>query len=89
MRCFIGGSVAYEKDGIIDCAEGARVSLIKGSEKVSEVVTDNFGDFKFDNLEENSGKYSLEISFMDYEKKILEVDLETNLSLETIVLSSS
>jgi Fe-S-cluster-containing dehydrogenase component len=88
-RCFIGGSVAYEKEGVIDCAEGARVSLIKGSEKVSEVVTDHFGDFKFDNLEENSGKYSLQVSFMDYEKKILEVDLETNLSLETIVLSSS
>jgi hypothetical protein len=60
--------------------------LIKGSEKVSEVVTDNFGDFKFDNLEEDSGKYSLEISFMDYEKKILEVDLKASISLGTIVL---
>ncbi|MGD8226454.1 MAG: hypothetical protein PVH82_02590 [Desulfobacteraceae bacterium] len=85
-RCFIGGSVAYEKEGVIDCAERARVSLIKGSEKVSEVVTDNFGDFKFDNLEEDSGKYSLEISFMDYEKKILEVDLKASISLGTIVL---
>lgn len=86
MRCFIGGSVAYEKEGVTDCAEGARVALIKGSEKVSEVVTDNFGDFKFDNLEENGGKYNLEISFLDYEKKILEVDLKTSLSLETIFL---
>ena len=89
MRCFIGGSVAYEKEGITDCAEGARVALRKGSEKISELVTDNFGDFKFDNLEENSGRYSLEISFRDYEKKSLEVDLKTSLSLETIVLSSS
>jgi len=88
-QCFIGGSVAYEKEGITDCAEGARVALRKGSEKISGVVTDNFGDFKFDNLEENSGKYILEISFMDYEKKSLEVDLKTSLSLETIVLSSS
>ena len=88
-RCFIGGSVAHEKEGITNCAEGARVALRKGSEKISEVVTDNFGDFKFDNLEENSGKYILEISFMDYEKKSLEVDLKTSLSLETIVLSSS
>jgi hypothetical protein len=85
-QCFIGGSVAYEKEGITDCAEGARVALKRGSEKVREVVTDNFGDFKFDNLEENSGKYSLEISFMDYEKKILEVELETSLSLDTIFL---
>ena len=85
-RCFIGGSVAYEKGGISDCAEGAKVALRRGSEKVSEVLTDNFGDFRFDNLEENRGKYSLEIFFMDYEKKILEVDLKTSLSLETILL---
>jgi ferredoxin len=85
-RCFIGGSVAYEKEGITDCAEGARVALRRGSEKISEVLTDNFGDFKFDNLEENSGKYSLEIFFKDHEKKILEVDLKTSLSLETILL---
>jgi Fe-S-cluster-containing dehydrogenase component len=85
-RCFIGGSVAYEKEGITDCAEGARVALRRGSEKISEVLTDNFGDFKFDNLEENSGKYSLEIFFEDHEKKILEVDLKTSLSLETILL---
>ncbi|MGD9321476.1 MAG: hypothetical protein PVH99_16000 [Desulfobacteraceae bacterium] len=85
-RCFIGGSVAYEEGGITDCAEGAKVALRRGSEKVSEVLTDNFGDFRFDNLEENSGKYSLEIFFMDYEKKILEVDLKTSLSLETILL---
>jgi len=36
-QCFIGGSVAYEKEGITDCAEGARVALRKGSEKISEV----------------------------------------------------
>jgi ferredoxin len=85
-RCFIGGSVAYEKDGLTDCAEGARVSLIKGSEKVSEVVTDNFGDFKFDNLAEGSGQYALEIVFKDYGKKTFEIDLKTSLSLGTITL---
>jgi hypothetical protein len=85
-RCFIGGSVAYEKEGITDCAEGARVALIKGSEKVSEVVTNNFGDFKIDNLAEESGQYTLEIFFKDYEKKTLEVDLKTSLSLGTITL---
>jgi Fe-S-cluster-containing dehydrogenase component len=85
-RCFIGGSVAYEKEGIIDCAEGARVALIKGSEKISEVVTDNFGDFKFDNLAEESGQYALEIVFKDYDKKTLEIDLKASLSLGTTYL---
>jgi Fe-S-cluster-containing dehydrogenase component len=86
-RCFIGGSVAYEKEGIIDCAEGARVALLKGSEKMGEAVTDNFGDFKFDRLEEESGKYTVEIVFKDYDKKALEVDLKTSISLGTITLS--
>jgi Fe-S-cluster-containing dehydrogenase component len=29
LKCFIGGSVAFEKEGITDCAEGARVALLK------------------------------------------------------------
>jgi Fe-S-cluster-containing dehydrogenase component len=85
-RCFIAGSVAYEKEGITDCAQGARVALTKASEKISEVVTDNFGDFKFENLPEESGQYTVEILFKDYDKKTLEVDLKTSLSLGTICL---
>lgn len=86
-RCFIGGSVAFEKKGVIDCAEGARVALLKGSEKMGEAVTDNFGDFKFDHLVEESGRYTVEIVFKDYDKKALEVDLKTSISLGTIHLS--
>ncbi len=85
-RCFIGGSVAYEKEGITDCAEGARVALIRGAEKIREAVTDNFGDFKFDNLKEESGQYTLEIVFKDYDKKTLKLDLKTSLSLGIITL---
>jgi Fe-S-cluster-containing dehydrogenase component len=85
-RCFIGGSVAFEKEGVTDCAEGARVALLTGSERISESVTDNFGDFKFDHLKENSGSYTLEIVFKDYDKKTIEVDLKTSLGLGTIYL---
>jgi len=86
LKCFIGGSVAFETDGTTDCAEGARVTLMKGSERIDEAVTDNYGDFKFDNLEENSGNYRLEIVCPDYEKKILEVDLKTSLNVGPILL---
>ena len=86
-RCFIGGSVAFEKEGVMECAEGARVALLKGTEKMGEAVTDNFGDFKFDHLLEESGKYTVEIVFKDYDKKALEVDLKTSISLGTIHLS--
>ena len=86
FKCFIGGSVAIQKAGITDCAEGARVTLFKDSEKIGEAVTDNYGDFKFDNLEENSGKYSLEIVYKGYEKKTLKVDLTTSQNVGTILL---
>jgi len=33
FECFIGGSVAVEQDSVIDCAEGAKVTLIKDLEK--------------------------------------------------------
>lgn len=86
LRCFIGGDVAFKKDGIIDCAEGARVTLFKNSQKLGEVLTDNYGDFKFDNLEEKSGPYTIEIVYEGYEKKIIKVDLATSKSVGTILL---
>jgi Fe-S-cluster-containing dehydrogenase component len=61
IRCFISGSVAIEENGVKDCAEGATVVLIKNQQRIAEAVTDNYGDFKFDRLTENSGRYTLEI----------------------------
>ncbi len=83
-RCFIAGSIAYEKDGITDCAEGAKVTLFRGSEIVNGTLTDNFGDFKFDSLEENSGKYNLEILFENYEGTTIEVDLKDSINIGNI-----
>ena len=85
-RCFVGGSVAFERDAVTDCAEGASVTLTRDSKKSGETVTDNYGDFRFDNLEENSGKYTLDISHPDHEKKTLEFELTTSLNLGTIIL---
>ena len=61
-KCFIGGSVSRETNGVIDCVEGANVRLLKGDELVAETMTDNYGDFKFDRLDENSGLYTVQIS---------------------------
>ena len=86
-KCFIGGSVAVQVEGKNECAEGAKVTLAgPANEKIDESVTDNYGDFRFDDLEENSGKYTLEVVYQDYEKKTLEVDLKTSLNVGTISL---
>jgi len=85
-RCFISGSVAIEVENIADCSEAANVALIKGSEMIHETVTDNYGDFKFDNLEENSGIYTIEINYPGYKKKTLEVNLKTSVNMGDIYL---
>jgi Fe-S-cluster-containing dehydrogenase component len=89
FRCFIGGSVCYEKGGAVECAEGARVALYRGSEKMQEAVTDIFGDFKFDNLEENSGAYRIEITYGEHKKKEVEIDLKTSLNIGQIHMEVS
>jgi Fe-S-cluster-containing dehydrogenase component len=84
-RCFIAGSVALkDKD---ECAEGASVTLIKNSKlKMGAAKTNNYGDFKIDNLEENSGKYSLSIELPGYKKKEFIVDLKASVNLGTIFI---
>jgi Fe-S-cluster-containing dehydrogenase component len=61
-KCFIGGSVSAEANGVVDCVDGATVRLLKDGVAVGQTVTDNYGDFKFDRLDENSGDYTVEIS---------------------------
>ncbi len=35
-KCFIGGSLAAEANGVVDCVEGASVRLMKGGDSVAE-----------------------------------------------------
>jgi Fe-S-cluster-containing dehydrogenase component len=84
-RCLIAGSVALRD--MDECADGAKVTLIKGSnKKIDETTTNNYGDFKFDNIEENSGRYSLEIAYPGYKKQTLNIELKTSMNLGTIFL---
>ena len=53
-KCFIAGSVSAKAKGVIDCVEGATVRLLKDGAVVAQTKTDNYGDFKFDRLDENS-----------------------------------
>ena len=83
-KCFIGGSLAVEADGAVDCVEGASVRLYKGGTVVAETVTDNYGDFKFDKLDENSGRYLLEITARGRPKKTIETKLGASINLGEI-----
>ncbi len=61
-KCFIGGSISTEQNGVVDCVQGASVRLLKDGGLVAEIVSDEYGDFKFDKLDDGSGKYTVEIS---------------------------
>jgi Fe-S-cluster-containing dehydrogenase component len=87
-KCFVSGSVAFEKDGVVDCAEGALIVLIKDTKRIAETTTDNFGDFKFDCLEENSGEHTVEIRFRDYATKVVNVNLVSSINIGTITFDN-
>lgn len=61
-QCFVAGTVATERDGIVDCVEGARVVLTQNGETVAAAVTDGYGDFKIDRLDPESGVYAVTVS---------------------------
>jgi Fe-S-cluster-containing dehydrogenase component len=88
-RCFVAGSVAVEKEGVVDCVKGAEVRLGNGSGKTRETTSDGFGDFKLDGLEENSGKYTLEVTHPDFGAKILEVEVGKSVNVGTILFSAT
>lgn len=86
-KCFIAGSVAVKKQEIEDCAADAQVKLLQNNKIVNQAKSDAFGDFKFDNLEKNSGNYRIIINYNDFEQKEIEVELkEQSLNIGVIWL---
>ena len=85
-KCFIGGTVSTHADGVVDCIEGARVRLIRDGAVIAETATDNYGDFKFDKLDENSGHYIVEVSATGRTRKAVDAILGTSVNLGEIGL---
>jgi hypothetical protein len=84
-QCFIGGTLSEERNGAVDCIPGASVQLIKGGDCVMVTTTDNYGDFKFDKLDENSGRYSVQI-YASGRTKTVEANLGASVNLGEIRL---
>jgi len=87
-KCFIAGSVAAEKAGVVDCVSGAKSRLMQSGKRVGETITDAYGDFRFDNLEPGTSDYIVEVESPGRDKKTIAVDvLSTSKNLGTIWLS--
>jgi hypothetical protein len=85
-KCFIGGTISANSGECVDCVEGAKVRLMKDNLAVAETVSDNFGDFRFDRLDENSGRYVVEVSAKDGTKKLIETNLGASVNIGEIRL---
>lgn len=85
-KCFIGGTVSAEANGFVDCVEGAGVRLLKEGDCVAETGTDNYGDFKFDRLDEGSGRYVVEVQANGSASKKVEVELGVSTNVGEIRL---
>jgi Fe-S-cluster-containing dehydrogenase component len=85
-KCFVGGSLSAEQGGVVDCVEGAKVRLVKDGRAVAETASDNYGDFKFDKLDENSGAYMVEIETAGRAKKTVDTKLGESVNLGEIRL---
>ena len=85
-KCFIGGTLSTEKGGVVDCLEGASVRLSKDGRVIAQTASDNYGDFKFDRLEQDSGAYVIEISATGLPARTIETRLGESVNLGEIRL---
>lgn len=82
-QCFIAGNAALED--VDECAEGAGIRLFKNDQElITECKTNNYGDFKFDNLPPKSGSYRLELEYPGYEMQIVHLNLVDSVTLKTV-----
>jgi len=87
-KVFIAGSVAVRVAEVVDCAKGAKARLFRGQELIAEVVTDAFGDFKFDQLAEDSGLYTVEVTLGSDRSQRLAVDLGKSRNLGIVLIGT-
>ena len=59
--------------------------LIKDGQTIARASTDNYGDFKFDKLDDNSGRYTVEVSGLG-RTKMLDATLGVSVFLGEIRL---
>jgi len=61
-KAFVGGTLVRVTDGVEDCLSGASAELSHNGKVVGAAITDNFGEFKIDGLEPESGSYVLTLT---------------------------
>lgn len=76
LRRFVAGTVLGTRNGVPDCLEASAVYLWRGGKLVAQVKTDWFGEFKIDDLPDESVQYELVLEHADFEPERLKVQTD-------------
>lgn len=82
---FVAGSIEIERDGIVDCLEGAKIELSRDGVVAATATTDDFGDFKIDGLA-RGGEAKLRISAPGCKTQDLAIALDRSVSIRLRLL---
>ena len=84
---FIGGVVLVEQAGVVECAADVTLELWQQQKLLHSVVSDAFGEFKFDGLAPHSGTYTIRLSAKDAEAQAHELEMTgESIVMQDIVL---
>ena len=72
---FIGGSLAAPVGEVVDCVDGAQLTLSRAGKTVASAKSDCYGDFRFSDLDPGSGSYVLSIDDPRFEPQQRQVEL--------------
>ncbi|MEC8428552.1 MAG: 4Fe-4S dicluster domain-containing protein [Pseudomonadota bacterium] len=86
VDAFVGGTVEVFKDGISDCLESAKVSVVKQGKTIGHALTDNYGDFKIDHIPENVGEVILCVEHASYGKQEISLNVHKSIYIGSVVL---
>lgn len=89
MRAFVAGTLTVTKNGIEDCVVGANVALMRGTERVAETTSNDFGDFRFDNLTPRESGLRIRVTAPGYREKALDIEVDNSRWLEEIPLEAA
>ena len=84
---FIGGTVVKTTDGITDAATGVEVELFKEGKLSQSVLSDEYGDFKFDGLDQQSGSYTVKCHSTEHGHCEITAELTESIYLGILTLS--
>jgi Fe-S-cluster-containing dehydrogenase component len=84
---FIGGAVLFEQSGTVECAADVTIELWQQQRLLQSVVTDCFGEFKFDGVAPHSGTYTVKLLAKNAENQVRELEMAgESIVMQDIVL---